>query len=128
MTRRLVDADEVLRKALAILAVLGVPLCRREAVVRVELPIRSLCKLEAIFDGIFHKAVEAPGQRRWLAPDEVFAKQESLIAEPEHQLVLKCAPFAAVPLGSVVENETAPRLEHSKYFASDFEKGVLVPL
>src|SRR6266545_971987 len=86
MTRRLVDADEVLRKALATLAVLGVPPCRREAVVRVELPIRGLCKLEAIFDGIFHKAVEAPGRRRWLAPDEVFAEQESLIAEPEHQI------------------------------------------
>src|SRR5438128_2663695 len=98
-------------KPLATLPVPGVPACGGEALFGEELPSRGFRELEAILHRIFQEAVETPGRRRRLAPDEVFAEQKSLIAKPEDQFVLKRAALIAVPLGPVVQHEASMRLQ-----------------
>src|SRR6185503_1373030 len=120
-------ADVVVDKSLAALPVLRVPARGGEAVFREELPVRSLCELEAVLHSVLEEAVEATGRRRGLAPDEVLAEQETLLAKPEHEFVLQRAALVTMALRAVVEDEALVRTQDTPHLGGDVEEVAFVP-
>src|SRR5437879_7957260 len=84
--------------------------------------------MEAVLDGVLEVAVEPPGGRGGLAPDEVLGEEEPLLPKPEDQFVLEDPALRPGSPGAVVEHEAAVRSQHPVHLGGEFEEETLVPV